>query len=73
MIITMSHLRTVPGFGAARGWCGRGARAWFARHELDWTDFVRHGLPEETLLATGCGMAKAIVEHAHSAEAADGQ
>jgi hypothetical protein len=45
-------------------YCNGGARAWFKRHGLDWERFVLHGLPEEELLATGCGMAVAVVERA---------
>lgn len=31
------------------GYCHRGARAWFARHELDWSDFVQNGVDIEIL------------------------
>lgn len=68
MIVTMAHLRTVPGFSPRDGWCSRGGRAWFKRHGLDWLGFVRNGVPEETLLATGCGLARALVDHAHRTE-----
>lgn len=66
----MAHLRTVPGFGRGAGWCSRGGRAWFQRHGLDWLDFVRNGIDEAKLLATGCGLAAALVEHAHNTEGA---
>jgi hypothetical protein len=65
VIITSAHLRSIPYFSARRGFCVTGARAWFARHKLDWRTFMRDGLPEETLLATGDAFAIAIVKHAH--------
>lgn len=61
----MQHLRTVPYFGTRGGYCARGTRAWFERHGLDFRAFVREGLPEETLVATGDGMAIALVRWAH--------
>lgn len=74
MIVTMKHLRSVPDFGGSRGWCARGARAWFSRHGLDWMTFVREGAPEEVLLGTGCAFAKALVAHAHQVDGGkDGQ
>lgn len=69
----MAHLRSVPGFGPRRGFCARGGRAWFARHGLDWTDFVRHGIEAEILEQTGDGLALALVAHARSQEAAHGR
>jgi len=70
VIVTIQHLRTVPGFGRANGFCARGGRAWFARHGMDWLDFVRNGIDAEKLLATGCGFALALVEHARATEEA---
>jgi hypothetical protein len=67
MIVTHSHLRTIPSRGGA-GYCCRGGRAWFARHGLDWGDFVRHGIDEQALLATGDGLAIGLVEWAHARE-----
>lgn len=69
MIVTMQHLRTVPYFTARRGYCARGARAWFERHGLDFRAFVRDGLDEAAFLATGDGMAAALVRWAHECEA----
>lgn len=68
MTVTMAHLRTIPGFGHGVGFCSRGARAWFKRHGMDYIDFVRNGIAEEKLLATGCGFAHALVEHARRVE-----
>lgn len=65
MMITSADLRTIPYFRVRPGYCVRGARDWFAQHELDFRQFMRTGLPEETLLATGDGMAQALVKWAH--------
>lgn len=73
MIITRAHMNTVPNFGRADGWCARGGRLWFQRHGLDWLSFVRNGIPEESLLATGCAFARTLVDHAHQVEATRGQ
>lgn len=62
--VTRDHLRTVPGFGMRSGFCGRGARRWFARHGLDWTDFLRNGISSDVLERTGDAMALALVAHA---------
>jgi hypothetical protein len=72
VIVTIAHLRSVPGFTARRGFCARGGRAWFQRHGLDWSHFVRHGIDAEQLEATGDGMALALVAHARQ-EAAHGR
>lgn len=52
------------------GHCVKGAREWFARHGLDFRDFVRNGIDEETFLASGDAMAREIVERKR---ARDGQ
>lgn len=33
----------------ALGYCNRGLRAWFAREGLDWADFLKNGIPADTL------------------------
>lgn len=38
IIVTIVHVRDA-------GLCSRGARAWFARHNLDFRDFLTKGLP----------------------------
>ena len=43
------------------GYCNRGAREWFARHQLDWSLFNDQGLPAPKLLATGDSMAYDVV------------
>lgn len=58
MIITMTHVRMAR-------YCRRGAMAFCNRHGLDWSKFLRDGLPERDILATGDAMAKKVVEIAH--------
>lgn len=57
VIVRMEHVR------AAR-MCSRGARAFFARHNLDWQTFIKDGLPAEVIAATGDAMALQVVEAA---------
>lgn len=64
MIVTIQHLRTVPGLTAKPGFCARGGRRWFERHGLDWSAFVRAGIESEILVQTGDGLALKLVEHA---------
>lgn len=68
LIVTMQHVRTVPGLGPRPGLCARGARAWFHRHGIDWGAFLRDGVPADVLLATGDGLALKVVEWARRAE-----
>ena len=56
--VTMRHARQC-------GFCSRGARAFFARHGLDWTAFLKHGIEADKLLATGDSMARKAVEAAN--------
>ena len=69
IIVTRAHMRTIPGYKQKSGYCGPVARKWFARHGFDWWDFVQHGIDAEKLLATGCPLAKALVDHAKQVEA----
>ena len=55
VLVRMAHVR------AARQ-CSRGARAFFARHGLDWQRFLREGLPVEQIEATGDAMALKVCE-----------
>jgi len=66
MIVTLAHLHSVPGFGPKPGFCNGGARRFFGRYGLDWAGFLKNGIEEEQLLATGDALAKALVEHARS-------
>jgi len=68
MIVTYRHYRTIPSRGGI-GYCrGKGAE-WFARHGLDFRAFVRDGIDDRVLLATGDGMAARLVEWARACEA----
>ncbi|WP_282271809.1 hypothetical protein [Stenotrophomonas sp. PS02298] len=73
LIVTLAHLRSIPGFGPAPGFCRRGAREFFLQHGLDFSEFVRRGIPAAQLSATGDGMALALVAWARECEAADGR
>lgn len=64
VIVTQRHLR-------ACRYCAKGCRAWFARHGLNWGDFVKNGLPASVLLATGDHLAARPVALARE-EAAHG-
>jgi len=66
--VTLTHLRSVPGFGPKPGFCAGGARAFFARYGLDWSTFIKDGIDEEALLGTGDALAIALVEHARRCE-----
>lgn len=73
MIVTMRHVRTIPYFRARPGFCLPKTRTWFGEHGLDFAAFIREGIDEAVLLATGDGMAEALVRWAHECEAAHGQ
>lgn len=55
--VYMRHIR------AAR-LCSGGARDWFKRYDLDWTDFLANGVPADVLSATGDPLALRAVEQA---------
>lgn len=44
--------------------CNRGGRAFFARHGLNWQDFVKNGIDAEILLKIDDAMAHAAVDQA---------
>jgi hypothetical protein len=44
------------------GHCVAGARDWFARHDLDFRDFIRNGIAEQKFLAAGDALAAEIVK-----------
>lgn len=46
--------------------CSRGARAFFARHELDWQAFLAGGIDTGILRATGDAMAIRVAELAEA-------
>lgn len=68
MIVTLEHLSGVRGFSTRPGFCRRGARAWFARHGLDWDAFRRTGLDASVFLKTGDALALALVKHAQETD-----
>ncbi|QFS86632.1 MULTISPECIES: hypothetical protein [unclassified Marinobacter] len=57
MIVTHRDLRALK-------YCNNGSREFFRRHGLDWSEFVKVGLPEEEFLSTGDAMAIRLVEFA---------
>lgn len=71
LIVTTKHVFTIPGYSKRRGFCRGGARDWFRAHDLDWRDFVEHGIAAETLEATGDGLALAVVEWARKCESGE--
>jgi hypothetical protein len=56
-IVLHRHIREL-------GYCNRGARAFFSRHDLDWAAFLRSGIAAEQLERTGDAMALKAVAHA---------
>lgn len=69
MRVTTRHLFTIPGYSRRPGFCRAGARAWAARHGIDWQDFARNGIDAAVLEATGDGFALALVAWARTCEA----
>ena len=60
--VTIQHFRRL-------GYCARGSRRFFSRHDLDWTSFVREGIDAGELRATGDAM---VIRAAELAEAEAG-
>lgn len=56
---TMRHIRQCK-------MCSRGARDFFVRHGLDWSEFLREGLPVAALEQTGDAMALQVVAAARA-------
>lgn len=54
-VVTMRDVR-------AAHFCSSGARAFCARHGLDWATFRKEGLPADVVLATGDALALKVVE-----------
>lgn len=48
------------------GYCSGGVRAFFARRNMDYGAFLRDGIGEDELRATGDGMALAAIEEARN-------
>ena len=55
MIITMRDIRRAK-------MCSIGARAFFIRHGLDWSEFLKSGIQADKVIATGDAMALRVVE-----------
>jgi hypothetical protein len=64
--VEIRHLRSVPGFGPKPGFCVDGARAWCARHGIDWRAFKRDGIAIERIEGIDDAFAQAIVKHVRS-------
>ncbi len=62
--VTITHMRTVPAWRGRVGYCTKMGRVFFARHGLDWANFVREGIAASALEATGDALARRVVEHA---------
>ena len=60
MLVFHSDLKAVVP-GVKEDYCNRGGRKFFARHGLNWRDFLFNGIDEERLLATNDGMARELV------------
>lgn len=54
----MSDIRVLPTDLPMAGLCVNGARDWFAKHGLDFRDFIKNGTPVEVMRATGCPLAE---------------
>lgn len=54
-IVRMTHIRRAR-------YCSRGTRDFFKRHGMDWSKFLREGLPAEQFEATGDAMAIRVAE-----------
>lgn len=55
MIVTMRDIRSAK-------MCSRGTRAFFERHGLDYSDFLKNGIQAGKLAATGDAMALQVIE-----------
>lgn len=60
-LITINDIRRA-------GFCVNGARAWFQGRKLDFRTFLREGISEDTLAATGDPLAAAVIANKHKAE-----
>lgn len=50
------------------GYCNRGLRAWFDSAGLDWADFLKHGIPADTLRPHNNAMADRAIALAEGEE-----
>lgn len=61
LIVKVKHARMVP-TPQPCGYCVPGMQEFFARHNLDFKSFCRHGIDAEVLIATGDAMALEVVK-----------
>ena len=54
-------------------YCLAGVRPWFRRQDLDWQDFLAHGIEAERLRATGDALIEPVIRIAEMREARDGR
>jgi len=55
VLVKMEHVRQCK-------MCSRGARAFFNRHNLNWSDFLTNGIPVEKIEATKDAMALKVAK-----------
>lgn len=53
---------------AAIKFCNRGARQFFERHGLDWSDFMKNGIESETVEHIDDAMVRRVIERAKQRE-----
>lgn len=61
MSVNLKTLKIIPDDIYTAGICGKGARPFFLRHGLDWSDFVTNGISAQVLWDTGDGYARRVV------------
>ena len=64
VVVKVEHCRRL-------GYCARGMREFFLLHGMDWSSFVRDGVPADALAATGDDMALAAVRLAEKEQGAE--
>jgi hypothetical protein len=55
LIVTINDIRKT-------GHCVRGIRQWFSLHNLDFADFLNHGISASDLIATGDQLAADVID-----------
>ncbi len=66
IIVTVADVRSI-------NFCARGARIWFARHGLDYAEFVTRGLPISKVDALGDALGKQVAAQARLRVAGDAE
>ena len=67
-IIHIKHARAIIGPNG-KGYCSRGMRLFAERHQLNWEEFVLHGIDVKTVAHIDDEMLKAVIREAEE----DGQ